>query len=474
MISQIQQYQDQIKNNIFSQFKPNIEVFDAAGVIKFGEILKKSFELGEITQQDFEKGLKDLTKLQKKIITNKQGHQQTVYIRVHEDKSEHHFKHDDKVKFEHKGETKYGKIKGLKHHEKFDPYGTAVIHDKDGNKYSKSLRAIEHHGTDVGQVVGADKNGKEVLMKPTTEPKKETNKEQKDFSKFLDEVPLTEDFIKYADKEMFDEGSGWKHKKEDFKNKKILIEGYCDLFAIYVKTKYPENVEIESAVYGMGIDHRYLKYKGKYFDGLDTQGVDNVLDLKYFKNMSKENLKKVKIEDYDMKRMPHNAPIDSKKKILLGSGVQGDVYDLGDGRVQKVFKNKKDKTIKEYKKLINKDSKHFVKVESVDLENGTVIMEKLTPLKEADYDVYARRMFDLGCDEFCVLEDREWSENRVMQEVKSPKERKKLMEFMDFIEAVNKSGEELGINANDFHAKNFGKDKNGNIKMFDFDKVGED
>lgn len=147
MKSVIQEYQDSIKSNIISQFKPEpiVQVFDEAGVIKYAEDLKKAFDSDDINELEFEKGVKDLTKLQKKIITNSQGHQQTVYVRVHQDNTEHHFKHEDKVRFEHKGEIKYGTIKGLKHHEKFDPFGTATINDAEGNTYSKSLRAIEHN-----------------------------------------------------------------------------------------------------------------------------------------------------------------------------------------------------------------------------------------------------------------------------------------------------------------------------------------
>lgn len=146
MKSEIQKHQDSLKSNIAAQFitAQSNQVFDEAGIIKFGESLKKAFNSGDIGQIEFEKGLKDLTKLQKKVITNSQGHQQTVYVRIHENGSEYHFKHDDKVKFDHKGEAKVGTIKGLKHHEKFDPFGTATIHDEAGNKYSKSLRAVEH------------------------------------------------------------------------------------------------------------------------------------------------------------------------------------------------------------------------------------------------------------------------------------------------------------------------------------------
>ena len=106
----------------------------------------------QLIDDNLEKGMKDIYKLEKKIITNKQGKQQTVYVRTHtESGKSHEFAHGDKVHFEHNGEQKVGHIKGLKHHETYDKYGTAEIHDEVGNKYSKSLRAIEHNDSEEAQ-----------------------------------------------------------------------------------------------------------------------------------------------------------------------------------------------------------------------------------------------------------------------------------------------------------------------------------
>lgn len=156
----IHKHQAAILANItgsFTEKTPNIEVFNEANLLKYTDDLQKSLDTGRITTDVFEKGMKDLTKLQKKVITNSAGHQQTVYVRVHQDNTEHHFTHGDKVKFEHKGKSVVGEIKGLKHHDKFDPFGTALVHDAEGNKYSKSLRAIEHHGTPEAEHKVGDK-----------------------------------------------------------------------------------------------------------------------------------------------------------------------------------------------------------------------------------------------------------------------------------------------------------------------------
>lgn len=154
----------------------NVQIFTEENILKFSEDLQKAFDSEQISSDEFEKAIKDLTKLQKKTITNKDGHQQTVYIRQHEDGSEHHFKTGDKVKFTHEGKERTGLIMKLKHHEKFDKFGTAEIHDhsdkgEDGKPkvYSKSLRAIEHHKPKKEKLEGKtsdfhkSKEGKKII-----------------------------------------------------------------------------------------------------------------------------------------------------------------------------------------------------------------------------------------------------------------------------------------------------------------------
>lgn len=152
-------------NNISkcNDIEKSVEYFTAENILKFSEDLQKAFDSGEVNQKEFEKAVKDLTKLQKKIITNKDGFQQTVYVRQHEDGTEHHFKTGDKVKFHHEGKERSGIIMKLKHHEKYDKFGTAEIHDhndKDASGkpkvYSKSLRAVEHHGTSENKIGTTD------------------------------------------------------------------------------------------------------------------------------------------------------------------------------------------------------------------------------------------------------------------------------------------------------------------------------
>jgi len=120
------------------------EVFTEDSILQFHTDINKALESGEITEDDFEKAMKDVSHLEKKIITNKAGVQQTVYVRHHDDGAKHEFTHGDHVSFEHKGKQVTGKIHGLKHDAKWDKFGTAHIKDEAGNTYAKSLRNLQH------------------------------------------------------------------------------------------------------------------------------------------------------------------------------------------------------------------------------------------------------------------------------------------------------------------------------------------
>lgn len=106
--------------------------------------LNKMNSWDALDEDGIEKGHKDVSHLQMKIMTDKNGHQRKVYIRTHDDGKEHHFENGHEVEFEHKGQKLKGTIKSMKHHPKFDKFGTAEIADEHGNKYYKSLRNIDH------------------------------------------------------------------------------------------------------------------------------------------------------------------------------------------------------------------------------------------------------------------------------------------------------------------------------------------
>lgn len=122
-----------------------LEIYTEESIRQYKDDLTKAFKSDAIDISEFNKGMRQIAHLQKKIVTDKNGKTTTVYTRVGTDGNEHHFQEGHKVVFDDKGKKKVGVIKKLKHHEVFDKFGTAHIEDERGNKYSKSLRGIEHH-----------------------------------------------------------------------------------------------------------------------------------------------------------------------------------------------------------------------------------------------------------------------------------------------------------------------------------------
>lgn len=192
--NKIQDNKQKTANHIASQFEekqqPIVEIYTADSIQMYKNDLLKSLESGEISQDDFEKAHKDVSHLEKKIITNKMGHQQTVYVRHHADGKSHDFAAGHEVEFEHKGEKLKGTIKSMKHNDVTDKFGTAIIHDEKGNKYEKSLRGVDHAGMDSKElttnkesklphgVLGKTKSGKAVYENN----KKGDHEVYKDFS----------------------------------------------------------------------------------------------------------------------------------------------------------------------------------------------------------------------------------------------------------------------------------------------------
>ena len=149
--------------------------------------LEKSFDDLFSLENDIEKAHKDVSHLEKKIITNKSGHQQTVYVRHHTDGRKSEFKKDDTVDYEHNGQQHSGYILNIKHHPKDDKYGTAIIQSESGGIHSKSLRNIDHYdkpwnnSTNDAKIRNNDSHTDEdVYNGTTTKPQNSPEKEKKD------------------------------------------------------------------------------------------------------------------------------------------------------------------------------------------------------------------------------------------------------------------------------------------------------
>lgn len=155
-------------------------VYQSSDISRFVSDLQKSFVNNECDFDYFEKAFKDVSHLEKKIITNKAGHKQTVYVRHHHGGEKHEFSHGNKVKFEHKGKSVVGTIHSLKYDPKWDKFGTAHIKDEAGTMYSKSLRNLSHHDVDddPDSDVADDKDWQEQEMEDTGIDERNDNEEE--------------------------------------------------------------------------------------------------------------------------------------------------------------------------------------------------------------------------------------------------------------------------------------------------------
>lgn len=63
------------------------EVYTIDNIDAYVGDLEKSLDNGDINNDEFEKGMKNLSSLQKKTVTDKNGHQRTVYVRAKQDSS---------------------------------------------------------------------------------------------------------------------------------------------------------------------------------------------------------------------------------------------------------------------------------------------------------------------------------------------------------------------------------------------------
>lgn len=168
-------------------------------------------------------------------------------------------------------------------------------------------------------------------------------------------------------------------------------------------------------------------------------------------------------------------PKEVEQKTLIGEGTQAKVYDRGDGTVEKQFNkdiNRVEELIDDYTELIGEESNLLVKVYST--KDGKIIMEKLdTNSRKLDIFKSAERLFKAGLDELSILEysiNDPYIQERIGR-IKGLGNQIMAEKYIEFIKKVNKEGMRLGINIDDFHRGNFGVDKDGNIKMFDFRKT---
>lgn len=189
-MNDILKHRNDIINNISKSFVQEEqitgqEVYTVESLKLFRNDLKKAIDNRQISQEDFEKAMKDLSRLAMRQIIDKNGHKKVVYVKVSVDekgnsKDEKDFEQGHSVKFTKDGKEHVGKIHSLKFHDKTDKVGTAMV-DVDGTKHSVSLSKLEHHKTsnrmsDKPIISSAD--GKTVITEEQANSSKLSAKEQ--------------------------------------------------------------------------------------------------------------------------------------------------------------------------------------------------------------------------------------------------------------------------------------------------------
>lgn len=240
------QFEKSVENKISEQ-KESVEIYTREGLEQYQTDLTKAFQDNLIDASEFNKGMRNIANLEKKTITDKNGHQKTVYTRHSDNGEKHDFHEGHKVVFEDKGVKKVGTISKLKHHEVYDKFGTAHITDEKGNKYSKSLRGIEHH-----------EEGKELEQTPKAQTSSEVSEDDRGLPRLNTKNEMKPEEVKAEVN---------KHKE----NHTAVKEGTKDRFGADIKRGHKVLIEHDKSV--SGYKHDMVHVVGHDKETGDLMGV---------------------------------------------------------------------------------------------------------------------------------------------------------------------------------------------------------
>lgn len=117
---------------------------------------------------------------------------------------------------------------------------------------------------------------------PPKGPKKVINSSE--LTNLLNTIGKDPKFIEYANK------YGRKDYIVDVFDCHHLTQGFCNPLAYYIKDRY-EGISVYSAKNEENGNHLFIKFQDKYYDGLNTEGVDNPIDLDFFTSKSDITIK---------------------------------------------------------------------------------------------------------------------------------------------------------------------------------------
>mgnify|MGYP000025186109 CR=1 FL=1 len=164
-----------------------------------------------------------------------------------------------------------------------------------------------------------------------------------------------------------------------------------------------------------------------------------------------------------------------EKLISLGDNTQANVYDVGNNIVRKDFRLNNQKihqnSIGQYKKLLNKKLKFFVTVYKI--EDLSIFMEKLDTKSKEIYKIKNVESiifiwFNECLDYFLNFNTGEHQKyGNFIKNCDSDKI-EEVLKFQEFIDGLKLEAKKFNLIVNDLHPNQFGLDKHGQIKMFDW------
>jgi hypothetical protein len=118
-----------------------------------------------------------------------------------------------------------------------------------------------------------------VKQVPPNEPKKTINSKQ--LTDLLNTIGYDKTFINYANKH------GRKDYICDYFDGDKLIHGFCNPLAYYIKDRYL-GISVYKATNDIDGNHLFIKFKDKFYDGKNTNGVNSPEEFDFF--TSKEGI----------------------------------------------------------------------------------------------------------------------------------------------------------------------------------------
>jgi len=270
--------------------------------------------------------------------------------------------------------------------------------------------------------------------------------------------------IKTANTHIFDIIDEIKTKRNSFYKKFNLAP---DEKPINVAIKIPQSNNRFTIIHPSTRHHG--KWQLTYFDQKGPIGdqthnsLDSAIKEVSINNLNKAEVNRIKkaSSEKEMFYKKHNIDEDIH---WLGKGDFGDVYDIGNNKVLKITRSKKEYDIA--KQLINKNLSGFVDYYVAEkVGNEYMIIMELLETPTSIEDKFSELQLILDEQQVPISYIDQYFDTDELELDKD------MLDFISDIEDVARSYRSIGIEASDIRSENLGYNKNGKLKAFDiFDR----